>query len=235
MTEHTVSPVKPRTIISLGGSLFVPDNVDINFLRSFKKIIEERVAQGDTFAIILGGGRVARNYMAAGKELANLSPTNVDWIGIYVTRLNAEFMRVIFGDLAHEEISINPNIVAHSPRPVIFGAGWEPGCSTDFDAVLMARAFGAEKLINLSNTNYVYDKDPRTNPDAKSFKTLTWNEYRAFIPEKWESGLSTPFDPVASREAQQMNLQVMILNGTKLDDVEKCLRGEEFDGTIIHG
>ena len=72
----------------------MPENVDIDFLRAFKKIIEERVAAGETFAIIVGGGKVARAYMAAGRELAQLSPSHVDWIGIYVTRLNAEFMRI---------------------------------------------------------------------------------------------------------------------------------------------
>jgi uridylate kinase len=224
-----------RTVISLGGSLFVPDNVDVNFVRAFKKIIEERIAEGDTFAIILGGGKVARNYMQAGRDLANLSRDQSDWIGIYVTRLNAEFMRIIFGDLAHPEIVTNPNVALTSTKPVVFGAGWEPGCSTDYDAVLMAKTFGARKVLNLSNTNYVYDKDPNKFPDAKAFEKLTWEEYRALIPTEWDSGLSTPFDPIASKEAQAAGLHVMIINGTKLQEVEKCLKGESFDGSIIEG
>jgi uridylate kinase len=224
-----------RTIISLGGSLFVPDNVDVDFLRAFKKIIEERVALGERFAIIVGGGKVARNYMQAGYDLAALPREQMDWIGIYTTRLNAEFMRIVFGTLAHGEIVMDPTIALDVAEPVIFGAGWKPGCSTDHDAVLMAGAFGAQKLLNLSNTNYVYDKDPRTNPDAQALPSLTWDQYRALIPAEWTPGLSTPFDPIASKEAQSLGLEVMIINGTKLQEVEKCLRGEAFDGSTIRG
>lgn len=224
---------QPRTIISLGGSLFIPDEIDISFLRTFTDMIRRRVASGERFAIICGGGKIARRYMSAGRELADLSPTDVDWLGIYVTRLNGQLIRIILGDMAHEEVATNPNEVVHSSKPVIVGAGWEPGCSTDYDAVLMARAFGAQKLLNLSNTNYVYDKDPKKFPDAKALKSLTWDAYRALIPEKWESGLNTPFDPVASKEAQEVGLHAMIINGAKLEEVEKCLRGEDFDGTVI--
>lgn len=221
-----------RTIISLGGSLFVPDNVDVEFIRAFKIIIEARIARGERFAIILGGGKVARNYMQAGRDFG-LAQTQTDWIGIYVTRLNAEFMRIVFGDLAHEHIATDPSVVIDSTKPIIFGAGWEPGWSTDYDAVLMARAFKAEKLLNLSNTNYVYDKDPNKFPDAKPLKSLSWDQYRTLIPAEWTSGLNTPFDPIASREAQSSGLKVMIINGTKLQEVEKCLNGEEFEGTIL--
>ncbi len=222
-----------RTVISLGGSLFVPEMIDINFIRSFKKIMEDRIARGERFVIIIGGGKIARNYMNAGREL-NFAPENLDWLGIYVTRLNAQFMRIEFGNLAHDEVVTDPNEVVNSPKPIIFGAGWKPGCSTDYDAVLMARAVGATKILNLSNTNYVYDKDPKQHPDAKERRTLTWDEYRALIPAEWHAGLSTPFDPIASKEAQSLGIRVLIINGTQLYDVAKALNDEAFDGTIIH-
>lgn len=223
----------PRTIISLGGSLFIPENIDVPFIRAFKDILTERIMAGERFIVIVGGGRICRRYQNAGRELAELSETDVDWIGIHVTRLNAEFMRILFGDAAYPTIVTDPSELIENDAPVIFGAGSRPGWSTDYVAVMLAQRAGSKKVINLSNTNYVYDKDPNKFEDAKAFTSLTWDEYTSFIPKEWDPGLSTPFDPIASREAKAHTLEVIIINGTKLDDVKKCLKGETFEGTVI--
>ena len=222
-----------RIVISLGGSLFIPETIDVAFLRSFKTLIQERIAAGETFIIVVGGGKLARQFQGAGRELADLSQADVDWLGIYATRLNAEFMRIIFQDQAYERIIVDPNEVIETTAPIIFGAGAEPGVSTDYDAVLMGKGANAKKIINLSNTSYVYDKDPKKNPDAKTMKSLTWAEYRALIPATWEPGLNTPFDPIASKEAQESAMEVVIMDGTKLEEVKKYLQGEPFEGTTI--
>lgn len=222
-----------RIVISLGGSLFIPESIDLEFLRSFKTLIEERIGKGDSFCIIVGGGSLARKFQQAGRDIAGISQTDADWLGIYTTRLNAEFMRVIFGGLAYERVIIDPHEVVTTDKPVIFGAGGEPGWSTDYDAIIMGKGMNARKVINLSNTNYVYDKDPNKYPDAKALKSLTWNEYRALIPATWQPGLNTPFDPVASKEAQEGGIEVVIMNGARLEEVKKCLQGEPFEGTTI--
>jgi len=225
----------PWTIISLGGSLFFPDQIDIEFIRSFKMLIEKHVKAGERFLIVAGGGKVCRRYQQAGRDLGAATQHESDWIGIHVTRLNAHFLRIIFGDLAHDEVITDPSAVKKASRPIVFGAGWEPGCSTDQDAVLAAREVGAKRLINLSNTSYVYDKDPKTNPDARALKKLAWSEYRALIPAEFSPGLNTPFDPVAAREAQKDRLEVVIINGAKLHNLESYLAGKAFEGTVISG
>lgn len=222
-----------RTVISLGGSLVVPDGVDTAFLRAFKEIIEARIAAGEKFVIIVGGGKTARTYITAGQQLADFSSKAQDWLGIYATRFNAEFVRLVFGDLAYERVVIDPDAPLETEKPIIFGAGVKPGQSTDAVAVALAKNAGARKVLNLSNINYVYDKDPKANPDAVALKSLTWSQYRTLIPAEWQPGLSTPFDPTASKEAEAIGLEVMILNGSKLDEVRKCLAGEPFDGSVI--
>lgn len=222
------------TVISLGGSLFVPDAIDTDFLKSFKEIITERVAAGEKFVIITGGGKTCRRYQAAGRALGAETQEESDWIGIYTTRMHAEFMRIVFGDeLARHEVIGDPEVVPQTGKPIIFGAGWEPGWSTDYDAVMVARTIGATRLINLSNIAYVYDTDPKENPDAQPQKALTWEAYRAIIPSEWEPGLNTPFDPIASREAAADDLEVIIMDGSKLDDLKACLSGSDFEGTRI--
>lgn len=222
-----------RTVISLGGSLFVPGTVDTSFIGAFRDIIRSRVEKGERFVIVVGGGKTCRLYQQAGYALGATSQEDADWIGIYTTRMHAEFMRIIFGDMADTQVVTDPTHVSPTDKPVVLGAGWKPGWSTDYVAVMVARTVGAQRVINLTNINYVYDKDPKTHPDAQPHTALSWAQYRAIIPAGWEPGLNTPFDPIASREAEQSNLTVVIMNGSKLESFKHGLDDGQFDGTVI--
>lgn len=220
-------------VISLGGSLIIPDSIDKDFLKSFKDLILSHVAQGKKFVIITGGGKICRRYQDAAKELANPSDEDLDWIGIASLKLNAELMRVIFGEYAHDRVISNLSTHFSFERPIIIGSAYEPGQSTDWDAVLAAKTVGAKKIINLSNIDYAYDKDPNKFPDAKRIETISWPEYRALIPKEWNPGLSTPFDPIASKMAEEEKMEVAIMNGKNISNLQKCLNGESFAGTQI--
>ena len=102
-------------------------------------------------------------------------------------------------------------------KKVLVAAGWLPGCSTDYDAVLWAKKLGAKYVVNLTNTDYVYTKDPKKFKDAVPLKKLSWSEYKKLISVKWSAGLSTPFDPVASRAAEKSRLKVLLINGKRLN------------------
>ena len=117
----------------------------------------------------------------------------------------------------------------------MIGAGWKPGHSTDFDAILMAESSGAKRIINLSNIDYVYDKDPRRFPDARKIERVTWKEFRALLPEPaaWVPGLNAPFDPVAAKRASELSLEIAIMNGNNLEHLKNYLEGKEFMGTVI--
>jgi len=220
-------------IISLGGSLIIPDQIDIKFLKDFKTIILSHVVQGKKFIIITGGGKICRRYQDAFKEISEFSHDNLDWLGIYSTRFNAEFLRLNFENSASEQIIIDPTLPVNFDKPIMIGAGWKSGCSTDFDAILMAKNVGAKKVINLSNIDYVYDSDPKVNINAKKIEEISWSEYRKLIPEEWNPGLNSPFDPIASREAEKAGIEVIIMNGKPIENFAKCLNGEKFSGTII--
>lgn len=222
-----------KIIISLGGSLIVPEEVDMGFLKDFKKLILSQVEKGKRFVIITGGGKICRKYQNSAKELGDPSKEELDWIGIASLKLNAELLRVIFGSYAHEKVIANLRENFSSDKPIIIGSADVPGHSTDTDAVFAANTLSAKKVINLSNTDYVYDSDPRTNPDAKKFEKISWSEYRNLIPKEWDPGLSSPFDPIASRIAEENNLEVIIMNGKPISNLESCLEGKEFLGTII--
>jgi uridylate kinase len=224
---------KTPIIISLGGSLMVPESIDIKFIQKFSKLIRELATAGQRFVIITGGGKTARNYQQAAKEIVEISNDDLDWLGIHATRINAHLMRTIFQDLANPKIITHPNekIIWH--EPILIAAGWKPGWSTDYAAVLVAKQVGAETIINLSNITHVYSGDPKKDASAKPLKTIDWTKYRQIIPSDWQPGLNTPFDPIASKKAQELGLRVLITNGADLLNLKKALLSQNFRGTII--
>ncbi len=219
-------------VMSLGGSLIVPSEIDTAFLKDFRSFAVRFVKDGHRLVIFSGGGMTARNYQQAASKLGRIANDELDRIGIFATQLNAHLLRCILKEYAHEVIIQNPHVLPKSDKPIIIGAGWKPGSSTDYDAVLVAHNIGVSRMINMSNITYVYDKDPRVHADAKPFEKLMWKEYRALISKKWTAGMNAPFDPVAAREAQDKKITVAIL-GKDLANVKAYLEGKKFKGTVI--
>jgi uridylate kinase len=225
--------MKETIIISLGGSIVNPNLPDPDFLNTFKALILEEIKNGKRFVIIVGGGKTCRNYQDALSKTITASTTDLDWIGIYATHLNAQLVRMSFGDVAANEIVIDPSVLQTFSKAVIVGAGWKPGWSTDYDAVMMAKQVGAKKIINLSNIEYVYDKDPKKYDDARKITESSWADFRVLLPKEWISGLNSPFDPIAAQEAESLGIEVAIMNGRNIENLKKYLDGEKFIGTII--
>lgn len=221
-------------IVSVGGSLIVPNGIDTEFLTRFRAAILHHLSRGLSFYIVAGGGMTARSYQKAAEEVrGDLHPEDVDWLGIHATRLNAHLLRTLFKDEAQARIVKNPTRGMRSRADIIVGAGWRPGTSTDYDAVLAAKRLGAKRLVNLSNIDYVYTADPKEDSNAEPIERISWTDFRAIIPDHWDPGLSSPFDPVASRMAQELGMEVAIMNGTKLEEFDHYLTGELFKGTVI--
>lgn len=224
---------KKYIIISLGGSLIVPEYVDTQFIKEFTTAIKNCVNDGLRFVIIAGGGRTARQYIEASREVTTVSLDDQDWVGIAVTRLNAELLRVSFGGLAHDKIIMDPDMVPQTDKPILLGAGWKPGNSSDLAAIHCAQSVGAKVVINLSNIDYAYDKDPNKYGDAKKIEQSSWADFRAILPKEWEPGLSSPFDPIAAEKAESLGLEVVIMNGKDLVNLDHYLHGEPFKGSVI--
>jgi len=221
-------------VLSVGGSLLVTkDGINVRFIKAFHAFIARQVRKGNKFYLVIGGGATARAYIQAALAAAPVKAADRDWVGIRATRLNAQLLQVVFGPLAHPEIITDPTRSVKSKAPVVFGAGYKPGCSTDHDAVLIAKHNKIGTVINLSNIDYAYDKDPRRHADARKLKDVFWPEFRKIVGSKWKPGLNVPFDPVASREAAEYGIKVVILNGEKLKNLESCLDGRRFKGTVI--
>lgn len=222
---------KENVIVSLGGSLVAPGEIDTAFLKVLKKTIAKHLDK-KRFFIFVGGGKVCRQYQDALLEF-NADNKERDWIGISVSRLNATVVRQAFDASAFDEVVTDPTKKINTRRDVVVFAGWKPGWSTDYCSVMLAKNMGIKTIINLTNIDYVHDKDPRKFKNAKPVKQITWKDFRTLVGDKWTPGLSAPFDPRASKMAEVLKITVAIVNGKHPERLENCLSGKPFVGTMI--
>ena len=225
------------TVISLGGSIVAPDKVDEEFLKNFVNLIRS-IIEADPcrrFIFVVGGGGPARSWQKAYREI-NGSDTideEADWIGIMATRLNAQLVKAVFGQWCNQDVVTDPTQVDPLTGRVLVAAGWKPGFSTDYDAVLLAERFQADAVINLSNIEKVYTADPKTDSSAKPIDQISWADFRAMVGDEWVPGKNVPFDPVASRHAAKIGMKVICAAGKNLDNLKNILCGKDFIGTTI--
>lgn len=214
-------------VISIGGSILFPEKINTKFLKQIKNIIVKH-SKKYKFVLVIGGGKTARKYQKAAKQLG-LNQTELDWIGIRITWLNADFIRTFF--------KVKPAIVQNPTKKtkfknILIGAGWKPGCSTDYDAVLLAKTYQAKTVINMTNLDYLHNKDPAKHKNTKIIKQTDWKTFRKIVGPKWSPGLHAPFDPKATQLAQKLKLK-LILIGPSPKNLDNLLKNKKFKGSVV--
>ena len=132
-------------VISLGGSIIVPGEVDTSFLSQFNTALRSYLGENKSRKVILvcGGGAPARLYQQALKAIhPDVEAEELDWLGIRATHINGQLIKAMFADLCPDSLVINPTGHISFKGQVLVAAGWKPGFSTDTDAVLLAERFG---------------------------------------------------------------------------------------------
>jgi uridylate kinase len=224
-----------KFVISLGGSVICPKEIDVKLLKRFYFFIKGEVKKGLKFIIVAGGGHTARKYQEAAFKVAEASAEDRDWLGIQSTKLNAFLLKSIFKNKVHPLLFDQRfKIKSFGKYPIIIGCGWKPGWSTDFVTTQIAVDFKIKPVILLGKPDYVYTSNPDKNKSAKSIKKMTWKDYFKLIPKKWSPGLHAPVDPVAAKLAQKERVQVIVASGRDLKNFEKILKSDKFKGTIIN-
>ena len=212
-------------VLSVGGSIVVPQQPDEAFLRDFASHIRSwlSVSADRKLILVVGGGGPARMYQQAYKNIITNTPSNdeADWIGIMATRLNAQLLKAIFSDMCPNPVVYDPTTVELFSGQVLIAAGW------------LAERFSAKQVINLSNIEKVYTDDPKKNPDAKPIDTISWEQFIQLVGTEWIPGKNVPFDPVASLRAQKAGIQVICAGGTDLNNLDNILNDCPFKGTTI--
>jgi uridylate kinase len=177
--------------------------------------------------------QVLKGIFPAAQGCSSPADEQADWIGIMATRLNAQLIKAVMGEWCTQEVVIDPTQVEPLMGRVLVAAGWKPGFSSDYDAVLLAERFNADAVINLSNIEKVYTDDPKKNPDAKPLDAISWVDFCSMVGDEWVPGKNLPFDPVASRHAARISLKVICAAGKNLPNLKNILTDKKFTGTII--
>lgn len=228
-------------VLSVGGSIVSPEGPDVEFIKKFVSLIKDYLSKNTDSKLIfvVGGGGPARIYQKAFRDVTQEEAQNdtqaADWIGIMATRLNAQLVKACFGGLCKEAVVTDPTAAKDFTGRILLAAGWKPGFSTDNDAVLLAEKFGADTVVNLSNIEKVYTDDPRKNPDAKPIDEISWADFRKIVGDEWTPGKNCPFDPIASKKAQELNLKVICAGGKNLENIRAILENRDYIGTTIEG
>jgi len=236
MPKYPIHETKNKiAVISLGGSMVVPNQVDTQYLTKFRNFILTQLTKGWRFFIIVGGGTQARNYIDAATTIMGdeITKDDQDWLGIHATRFNAHLVRTIFRDQAQPAILTDPEVDEITDAKIVVAAGWKPGWSTDFVATKIAQRINAPYIINLSNITQVYTADPNKNPDAQPIEKMTWKDFREMVGDKWTPGMNTPYDPIAAKLAQKEGQTVLVMGGADLENLGKALNEGEFFGTVL--
>jgi uridylate kinase len=209
--------MKPLITFSLGGSTINPGEIDKKFLKKFSKMIIEYLSEHQ-FLIVCGGGKVARQYIEALPD--GLTEGERDYMGIAATWLNAQLLTYYFK--GHTS-PILPNTVKELTKQlqtydIGLSGGFLPAVKTDEDAAILADLYGSPLLINITDVDGIYDKDPRKFPDAKKFNQLSYSQFYEIVsPLSLGAGSNAPFTLIAAKICERSNIRIII-----------CSRDEKF-------
>ncbi|MFA7707618.1 MAG: UMP kinase [Candidatus Pacearchaeota archaeon] len=230
--------IKRVVILSLGGSLIIPNQINYSFLKEFKKVLEKN-RKKYKFVIVCGGGKTARNYIT-GLEPENIKPKDKEYfqslLGIASTRLNARFMTYFFGEDANEGIPHNMKEVEGMLRFndfVFCGAlRYAKEETSDGTTAKLANYFNAD-FINLTNVKGLYDKNPKKFRNAKFIPEISHKEFYKMAKKlKYKPGQHFVLDQSAANLIKKHNITTYIL-GEDMKNLDNVLNNKHFVGTRI--
>ena len=234
-------------VLAVRGSLIAPEAVDTEFLEGFRTVLIRHVEAGRRFVCVCGGGEVARIYQRALASLGCTSTEAQDNVGIRTTKLNAQLLIEalnvegayahpdVFNEGDYDRLGAGDDAIDFESYPIVVASGWKPGRSIDHCAVTISKTNGIRRIVKLSDIDYIYNRDPDQYSIVKPLGHLGWHKLKGLIPDHWEPGAHLPFDPRAIEAAEGTDLSLAVINGHYLDEVERCLDGKSFIGSLVEG
>jgi len=218
-------------VISIGGSVILAEEADVSFLRKLINLLKKFSEQYKIYMIV-GGGKIARTYIKRGREF-NLDEYTLDELGIEVTRVNAKFLTSTVG-ISNRDIPLTTDQAKRIDKPIVIMGGTIPGHSTDLVGAELAKKTRANKFIIATNVDGIYEKDPNEYSDAKQLKEITIKELIKKYGTKWSAaGSNVVIDGPALEIIDKAKIPTFVVNGKRLDQLEKVINNQLFDGTII--
>jgi uridylate kinase len=218
-------------VINIGGSVILSKDIDKSYFKKLCTILSE-YSKNNRIFIVIGGGRIARNYIDIGRQYG-FDEEKLDQLGIDVTRINARIFSYIIG-IENVKIPFSTDEAKKIDSPIVVMGGTVPGHSTDMVGAELAEKVNASKFIIATNVDGVYDKDPNKFDDAKQLKSVAIKDLIKLYGTDWTAaGKNMVIDGPALEIIDNGKLQTYVLNGKKLSELEKLLDNKQFNGTVI--
>ena len=223
-----------KVVVSIGGSVLAPD-LDPNRVRAYAEVVESLLAAGHRVGVVIGGGTVARDYIASARELG-ANEMQLDQLGIGVTRLNARLLIAALGEAAAPtppETYEDAGAAFHRGDVPVMG-GVAAAQTTDAVSAALAEYVNADLLVYATSVPGVFSADPNEHDDATKYTELSADDLVDVIADiEMAAGSNAPVDLLAAKVIQRSHLRAVVLDGTEPDAVEHAILDDDHDGTEI--
>jgi uridylate kinase len=226
--------MKKVVVISLGGSLIVPEKIDHGILKKFKQTIEKNYSKYK-FVIVCGGGVIARKYISILKAQKK-NEKEISLGGIRATRMNALLMMQLFSKNANKTLPRSIKDVENDIKRnnVVFCGAlrYADKETSDGTAAKIARYFKGD-LINMTNIKGLYSANPKKNKKAKFISEITWERFeKKALAIKYQPGQHFVLDQNAAKIIKKNKIKTYII-GSDSSNIDKILKDRKFIGTLI--
>jgi uridylate kinase len=234
-------PVYKRVLLKLSGEALMgedPYGINRATLERIVAEVAEIVRMGVELGVVIGGGNIFRGVApgAAGMDRAT-----ADYMGMLATVMNAlalqDAMRQV-GMVSRVQSALNIEQVAEpyirgkamryleEGKVVIFAAGTgNPFFTTDTAAALRGMEMNVQIVLKATKVDGVYTADPKTAPDAKRYKRLTFDE--AIVQNL------KVMDATALTLCRDQKLPISVFSIFKPGALKRVILGED-EGTLVH-
>jgi uridylate kinase len=221
-------------VLSLGGSLIIPEKVNVEFLKKFREIARKNTKKFK-FIIVCGGGSVARKYISALREIG-MNEKLQSFSGISATRMNARFMSYFFNQNPEQGIPQKMEEIHRylKKQNIVFCGALEykPNQTSDSTSAEIAKHFKTI-FINLTNVPGLFNKNPKEHKDAKLIPWISWKDfYEKAGKIKFKPGQHFVLDQKAAKMIKENKIKTHIL-GEDMENLDNLLNGKSFIGTTI--
>ncbi|HOE52150.1 MAG TPA: UMP kinase [Methanomassiliicoccales archaeon] len=223
-----------KVVVSLGGSVIVPDDDDDIFLKRFAEMVWSLCDRYQLY-LVCGGGRIARYYIKVGRALG-LQESDLDELGIMTTRINATLVARVLGEKGIDKVPtdiLEAHRMERKGKVVVMG-GTVPGHTTDAVSAMLAKEVKAVRIVNGTSVDAVYTADPRKDPKAERLPRLTHQQlYELVNVGLHGAGPSNVFDRLGAQIARDNHIDIYIVDGRDLADMRAAIEGRPIKGTVV--
>ncbi len=234
------APAYKRILLKLSGEALMGDDaygINRATINRIVAEVKEVVDLGVQVAVVIGGGNIFRGVAPAAE---GMDRATADYMGMLATVMNAMALQDAMKNIglnARVQSALNIEQVAEpyirgkairyleEGRVVIFGAGTgNPFFTTDTAAALRGMEMNADVVIKATKVDGIYTDDPKTNPEAMRYKTISFDE--AIIKNL------KVMDATALTLCRDQKLPIVVFSIFKQGALKRVLMGED-EGTMV--